>query len=265
MRREDFTTANREAWNEVAPIHAQHNHSRLLERFRTPSYSCLDQLETERLTALGLQGKAVAQLACNNGRELLSIKNLGAGRCVGFDISTAFIAQANDLARASTITCEFVCTDVYEIPQNYDRNFDLVYISIGVLNWMPDLDAFFAVSAHLLRAAGSIFIYDSHPLLDMLDEEDRELPVKLRDSYFDWGGEPDTLGLDYYGNTPYAARPHYAFHHTLSNILGGLIRNGLAIHAFDEYAHDISGGFPHLQGVEPKLPMSFMLIGQKQM
>jgi hypothetical protein len=87
-----YTAANRAAWDEVAPVHAQTQMEPLLASFRRPGYSVLDEIETGLLTGLGVETKAVAQLCCNNGRELISIKNMGAGRCVGFDIAGAFIA-----------------------------------------------------------------------------------------------------------------------------------------------------------------------------
>jgi predicted RNA methylase len=121
------------AWNQAAPLHEQQRFARLLEDFRRPGYSLLDHVETAILKEIGLEGKAVAHLSCNNGRELLSVKNLGAGRCVGFDISDAFVDQARRLAQAAGLACEFVATDVYEIPATYDRSFDLVYITIGAL------------------------------------------------------------------------------------------------------------------------------------
>ena len=65
----------------------------LREEFRRPGFSCLDAVAGERLQALGLAGKSVAQLCCNNGREILSIESLGADPCVGFDQSAAFLAQ----------------------------------------------------------------------------------------------------------------------------------------------------------------------------
>ncbi len=85
MDRKNITSANREAWEEAAPLHRAQNMERLISAFREPGYSCLDAVETARLRALGVAGKDVAQLCCNNGQELLSVKNLGAARCVGFE------------------------------------------------------------------------------------------------------------------------------------------------------------------------------------
>ncbi len=100
MNRKSFTDANREAWDQAAALHRSQNMESLLAGFRRPGHSCLDEIETERLQALGVAGKDVAQLCCNNGRELLSVKNMGAGRCVGFDAAKGFIEQARELAAA---------------------------------------------------------------------------------------------------------------------------------------------------------------------
>jgi hypothetical protein len=77
MDRNDYTAANRLAWNEAAPIHKKLKSDQLLESFRQPGYSCLDGIETAQFQEIGLAHKAVAQIGCNNGRELLSVKNMG--------------------------------------------------------------------------------------------------------------------------------------------------------------------------------------------
>ncbi len=58
----EVTTANLAAWEEAAPIHGRHNQTQLIEEFRTPGFSCLDQVETSRLEALGVAAKDVAQI-----------------------------------------------------------------------------------------------------------------------------------------------------------------------------------------------------------
>ncbi len=86
--RDDYTAANRAAWEASAPYHEEGaEFAGLLAGFAKPGFSCLDAVLTERLMALEVVGKDVAQICCNNGREILSVKNLAAGRCVGFDQS----------------------------------------------------------------------------------------------------------------------------------------------------------------------------------
>lgn len=158
MQDKDYVEANRQAWNEVAPIHAQHNMERLLANLRDPNVPGLDEVERAFFDGVDVQGKAVVQLCCNNGRELMSVKKLGAGRCVGVDNSERFIEQARQLAQASGLACEFVCANVLDLASDNDDAFDIVYITIGALTWIPDLEAFFGVVHRLLKPGGHLFI-----------------------------------------------------------------------------------------------------------
>jgi len=91
MAREDdlerFTDANRAAWNEVMPPHRRAAQRKWDAAFSQPGYVCLDPAEQALLKKVGTAGRSVAHLCCNNGIKLLSLKNMGAGRCVRFCIS----------------------------------------------------------------------------------------------------------------------------------------------------------------------------------
>jgi len=263
MKRDDYTAANREAWNEAAPIHARRTFDQLLADFRRPGHSCLEALETETLCKIGIAGKAVAQVCCNNGRELLSIKNLGAGRCVGFDISEDFIAQARRLAEAGGIEAEFLATDVYRIPARFDASFDLAIITIGVLGWMPDLAGFFAAVARLLKPGGLLFIHEQHPIMGMFEPGDPEPQPKLRHSYFKADPFRDETGLDYWGHETYKSKPTYWFQHKLSDIITACLGNGLALEAFTERDRDISGIFGNVTAQPILPPLSYSLVVRK--
>jgi ubiquinone/menaquinone biosynthesis C-methylase UbiE len=262
----DFTEANRAAWNETAPIHATQNLEDLLEHFRVPGYSCLHKpFEVERLQNLKLEGKAVVHLCCNNGRELISVKNLfNAGRCVGFDISDDFMEQARALNAAANQDVEFVRANVLEIPESFSAQFDLVYITIGALGWLPDLQVFLQTISRLLKTGGNVLIYEMHPILDMFDADDaKQNPLELRHSYFKTAPYVETGGLDYYGGTSYESKTMYWFHYKLSDLIGGLIRSGLQITAFDEFDFDISNTFAHFDALEIKPPMCYILEARK--
>ena len=261
MDDKEYIHANRAAWNQAAPIHGEHNFEKLLLDFQTPGFTCLDDIEIKILNEIGLSGKNVAQLCCNNGRELLSLKNMGASRCVGFDLADAFIEQANTLASSAGIDCEFVCTDVYEIAPSYDGCFDLVYISVGALGWMPDLNAFLAVVKRLLRPGGWLLIYEMHPMLDMF-EVGPEGTFPLQYSYFKNEPYAEEGGLDYYGNQAYAGSISYWFHHKISDIIQGCLNNGLRVTSFHEYDHDVSSVFKGLERQEVKPPLSYTLVAR---
>jgi ubiquinone/menaquinone biosynthesis C-methylase UbiE len=262
MRRDDYTEANRQAWNEAAPVHAEQKLEGLLQKFAQPGYSCLDPIETGILTRLGVTGKSVAQPCCNNSRELLSVKNMGAGRCVGFDISEAFIAQARRLAAAGGIDCTFVVADAYGIPDAYHGEFDLATVTIGTLGWMPEISGFFAAAARLLRPGGDLFVYEMHPLLDMFQPEDKN-PLALRHSYFRTEPFVDTDGVDYWSRKAYESKPLYWFHHKMSDVIGACLAAGCAVDSFTEYDHDISAVFRHLERETIRPPLCYALTAHR--
>lgn len=264
MQAKEYIEANRRAWNQVAPIHEAINQERLLQSFAEPGFSVLDEYELAKLRQIGVEGKAVTQIACNNGRELLSIKNMGAGRCVGFDLADEFIKQARRLNEAARQDCEFVATSVYDIDHQYDGAFDLVYITIGVLSWMPDIAAFFAVVARLLKPQGLVMIYEMHPFTTMLDAPDEtDEPLKIALSYFNLAATEDMTTLDYYQGTRYDSLPKYWFTHTLAALFTAMIENGIAIASFAEYPHDISNMFQPIEHYR-RVPLSYILLGKKQ-
>ncbi|WZX99966.1 class I SAM-dependent methyltransferase [Bacillus sp. FSL W7-1360] len=263
MKKKDYIQANRKSWNEVAAVHHEAK-KKIKEKFFVSGYACLDELVTRHLESVGLKGKRVAQLCCNDGLETLSIKNLGASSCVGFDISDHAIEQAKQLAADTGITCDFVQTDICEIPERYDHQFDLIYISSGSLIWFPDLQEFFQVVNRLLARNGKVLIYDIHPLLFMLDEKDRDNPLQLKYSYFIEEPRVYDDGLDYVSNTAYESAPHYVFDPTLSQVISAVIANKLQLEKFEEFPHDISALFPHLAEQPVNVPASYILIAEKQ-
>ncbi|MBT3557771.1 MAG: class I SAM-dependent methyltransferase [Rhodospirillales bacterium] len=257
------TSANREAWQEAAPIHAKHNQAELIKSYSQPGFTELDAVETERLKALGVAGKDVAQICCNNGRELLSVKNMGAARCVGFDGAQGFIDQGRELAAAGGLDVEFVCTDIYDIGDEYAARFDIVTITIGVLSWMPDLEAFFAVVAKLIRPGGALFIYEHHPMIFMIEPGKAGDPIVWELSYFDKEPYVETNGLDYYSGEEYEAKPATSFTQTMSEIIMAGVNNGLAVEHFEEYPHHISNTWYNVEAWELDLPMCFTLVFRK--
>lgn len=261
VTRDAATAANRAVWDASAKYHRDGAHwHALLDGFRRPDFSVLDAAERAVLDRVGIAGKAVAQLACNNGRELLSVRNLGAGRCVGFDQSREFLAQAAELAAAGNIEAEFVATDVYAIDPRYDGAFDLVLVTIGVLGWMPDLPAFFAVVARLLRPGGTLFVHEQHPIVELFDPHGPD-PFAPTLPYF---ADAPYVGQDpivYFGEQTQPAGPSYWYTHTLSAIFRACLGNGLQIRDFEEFPHNISAvDWDKYENHPAKLPLSYVLV-----
>lgn len=259
-----YTDANRRAWDQSAPVHrSRERFQELLEGFGRPGYSCLKRVEAERLHALGVQGKDVAQVGCNNGRELLSIKNLGAARCVGFDQSEGFIAQARELAAAGAIDCEFEATNAYEISHAFDGAFDLVVITIGVFGWMPDLSGFFDVLQRLLRPGGHLFVHEQHPITNMLEPGDTD-PFALVHSYFKSEPFAEEEVIVYENEGAGQGETHYWFVHTLGDLVTACLEHDLALIHFAESPENISSEeFEIYAGRDAQLPLSYTLTARR--
>lgn len=265
--RKQYTQANREAWNEVMPLHQKAAREKWDKAFLQPDYSCIDDTELHWLMQIGIQGKDIAHLCCNNGVELLSLKNLGAGKCVGFDISDEAILEASQRAALTSIECRFIRSDVYDISAEYDRQFDMIYISVGCFGWLPDLPLFFEIAARLLRDEGIVFIHEIHPFAELLpnDDIDQSDVLRIIEPYFKSEPYVDYGGMDYVGQSHYETqKPQYWFVHTVSDILMALIDNQISIQHFSEYNVDISASKKRIEQANAGVPLSFILVGKKQ-
>ena len=131
--RQEYTLANRLAWNEVAPRHTAHNNRELFARFSEPGYINLRGEVLAALKRVGVTGKDVIQLCCNNGSETLSLRNMGAARCVGVDAAEEFLSHGRQLIELAGAGDQvtLIHSDVYELPDELSGSFDLVLITIG--------------------------------------------------------------------------------------------------------------------------------------
>lgn len=176
---EHAVESNRRAWDASADSHLRGSGWQELSlAVQETGFSCLDETLAGVLRNLDLAGKAAVQVGCNNGREVLSLYAFGVARAVGIDQSAAFLAQARQLAERSPHQPRFVEANAYELPAELNGQFDLLLITIGVLNWMPDIARFFASVSGLLKPGGQLAIYETHPFLEMLEPES-EQPFEL--------------------------------------------------------------------------------------
>lgn len=232
-----YVEANEKAWDEVTPIHQSYRAGE--DDFFRKGGCTLDRYELENLP--DLTGKKVAHLCCNCGQDTLSLSNLGA-LCTGFDQSELVIKEAIKLSEDSGVKAEFVRSNVLEISEAYHNQYDLVYLSIGVLVWIPDIPLLMKNASNLLKKGGELFIYDQHPFEHLFDPEG-ENPLEAKFNYFET--EPNEYrGLDYLGGTEYKAKPNYQYMVRLGDILNGIANNGLRLTKVLEFNHSIEDSRP---------------------
>jgi SAM-dependent methyltransferase len=257
-----YRQANRAAWTEGASVHERQTFDGLKKSFAEPGFSCLDPIALEGLQRIGFQGQDVIQPCCNNGRDLISVKNLGAARCCGIDFSAPFIEQAREVAAIAGVDCSFSVGDILEIDPGELSGFDIVMITEGSIRWIPELAELFRVCRRLLGERGWLLITDLHPLLNVFGYQLGNSAVRPRHSYFDRGPFREETGLDYFSGKPYDAEVHFWFQHTLGEIVTTCIEAGFRIVELSEFERNLIHRLEALNREGATHPMSFRLLAQ---
>lgn len=257
-----FTQANKAAWNASAHLHGSGaDWEAKLRAAGRPNFNVLDDCLTTTLTGLGITGRSALQVGCNNARELLSLASLGAIPAVGIDQSEAFLAQASHLAHAAGLSPRLVEADVYDLPDDLGQH-DLVLITIGVLNWMPDLQRFFQVVRGLMRPGAFLVIYETHPMLEMFNPGSVN-PMLPKNSYFNKSPVRLEQAITYDGSDGGAGETGYWFVHTLGEIVTACVQSGLRLRRLEEHPHlNREVDFAVYENQPAQMPLCYTLVAE---
>ena len=235
----DWRETNRAWWDERAPHHVTSGFYDVAG-FRA-GRSDLREFEVEELGVVA--GKDLVHLQCHFGLDSMSWARLGA-HVTGLDFSQPAIDAANNLADELNLDARFVMSDVYDAPQALGRTFDIVYTGIGALCWLPDIPRWAGVVRDLLRPGGVLYIVETHPMSDVLGDED----LVARFPYFhteaiveDSPGSYATMD-----GPPYAQNSTQSWIHPLSRVIGSLIAAGFTIELFTEHPYTVFGRWPFM-------------------
>jgi ubiquinone/menaquinone biosynthesis C-methylase UbiE len=155
------------------------------------------------------------------------------------DFSPASIRLARELAADIGVTdARFLESNLYELPDRLDGEFDIVYTSRGVLGWLPDIRGWACVVARYVKPGGRFYISEAHPVAQVF-ENDGVAPGELRLQYPYWE-HAEPLVFDVQGS--YADRAadlgaqlqEHGWDHGLGEIVTALIDAGLRIERLEE-------------------------------
>lgn len=257
---QSLTSANKAIWDASAPLHGRGGGwDRLLAAARQPGFSVLDDHLTATLTDVGIEGRSAVQVGCNNARELISLAALGARPTLGIDQSSAFLEQGARLAEAAGVSVRLLEADVYDLPDDVGC-FDLVLITIGVLNWMPDLTRFFEVVRGLMNPQAVLVVYETHPVLEMFDPHGSD-PFTPVSSYFESSPMPVDDLITYDGSEHGSTQTGYWFVHTLGEIVTACVESGMRLERLEEHAHhNREVDYDLYEHRAAQMPLSYTLI-----
>jgi SAM-dependent methyltransferase len=182
-----------------------------------------------------VRGKSLLHLQCHFGMDTLRWVRRGA-IATGADFSAPAIEAARALSARMQLPATFVHSDLYALPERLSGAFDVVFTSHGVLGWLPDLDRWAQVIAHFLVPGGIFYIVEVHPFALMFDDARKTPGLAPLYPYFHG---PEPVRAEYRGS--YAAPEgqftsvEHAWLHRMSDVIGALLRAGLAIESFEEY------------------------------
>ena len=221
--------ANQANWNDRVAVHLGPNGYDVAGLSADPTrLSGTVKIDAPHLGPLS--GLRVAHLQCHIGTDTLSLTRLGA-TCVGLDFSHDAIVVARALAAETNAPMTFVESPVYDACEVMDQGqFDLVYTTCGVINWLPDIGRWASVVAALLKPGGRVYLRDTHPILYALDEDRLPGEVVLKYPYTE-RGRP--LAMDeessYAGEGTMANTRTYEWNHSVAEIIQAMIEAGLTI------------------------------------
>lgn len=202
-----------------------------------------------------LSGKTVLDLGCGYGWHCQYAAEHGAVRVVGIDRSEKMIRTAREKNAGDVISYQVCDLEEYEYP---DGAFDCV-VSNLVLHYVADLEAIYQKVFRTLKPDGVFLMNIEHPVFtagvgqDWMYGENGEIKCWPVDDYF-YPGERRTgfLGCEVIKQ-----------HHTLTQVLMGLVRAGFWLEAVEEAMPD-----PEMMGqpgmaAEMRRPMMLLVKARK--
>lgn len=230
---ENYFDTNKKNWNERVGIHKKSKFYDV-EGFLKGKNS----LKSLELGELGdVKGKKILHLQCHFGMDTLSLARMGA-EVTGADFSDKAIELAKELSSETGLNAKFVCSNVLELDEHLEGEYDIVYASYGVFCWIGDLNRWFQIASHFLKPGGELIIIDGHPFANMFEYSEEKKELEQDGPYFN--EKPHRYVEDYTytdGDEKMKNNVEYEWAHPLSEFIMSAVNNGLKIKTIKEYPY----------------------------
>lgn len=260
--------ANQRHWDECTPIHMRsrfYDVEGWLSEGRGPR-----RWEAEVLG--DVRGLDLVHLQCHFGLDTLAWARAGA-MVTGLDFSAPAVEAASDLAQRAGLAdrARFVCADVNDAAAVLGRTYDIVYVSLGALCWLPSVERWASQVAALLAPGGRLYLHEVHPLAWAMSDDDVVIEhtwFEERDPFVDDAGETYTDG-----GSGLVNRRTYEWNHGLGETVTALLNHGLVLVSLVEHDWTVWPRFPWLVPADEgrwrlpegraRFPLSFSLVARR--
>ena len=261
----NYIDINRHSWNNRTDGHMKSEFYDL-EGFINGRTS-LNDIE---LNLLGdLNGKSILHLQCHFGQDSISLSRLGA-KVTGVDLSDQAIDKAKQIARDLKTNTNFICCDIYDLPNHLDEQFDIIFTSYGVIGWLPDLNKWSKIISRFLKPNGQFVFVEFHPFVWMFDDNFK----KIKYNYFNSGAIIESEDGTYADKSADINQEYVMWNHSLSEVINNLIQNELEINSLDEFDYSPYDIFDNslkidenkyrIKHLENKIPMVYSIVATKK-
>jgi ubiquinone/menaquinone biosynthesis C-methylase UbiE len=261
----DYIKANKELWNKRTGFHVQSEFYNV-EAF-IKGESSLNAIELDLLG--NVKGKKILHLQCHFGQDSLSLARMGAS-VTGVDLSDKAIEKAKELSAQLDLDARFICSDLYELPNILDEQFDLVFTSYGTIGWLPYLDKWGAVVSRFLKDDGKFILVEFHPVVWMFDNDF----TKLEYSYFNKEAIIEMEQNTYADREAAINVESITWNHPISEVFAGLTHNALQVTSLREYDYSPYNCFRHTEKIGEKkfiikplgdkIPLVYSVVAEKK-
>jgi SAM-dependent methyltransferase len=124
---------------------------------------------------------------------------------------------------------------VYDAPEALNERFDIVYVNVGALCWLPEIRGWARTVADFLEPGGFLYLYEAHPVLLTLDDQRDDGLLAIEYAYFETDA-PQAFDDEYTytDGPPIQHQRTYQWGHGLGEIITAIIDAGLGL----EFVHE---------------------------
>lgn len=263
MSYNNFIETNKTSWNQRTQEHFDSDFYDVKSFLR--GKTSLNRIEINLLG--NITEKRILHLQCHFGMDSISLSRMGAS-VVGVDLSDEAIEKARYLAKETNTDTQFICCNIFDLPNHLSEEFDIIFMSYGVISWYPDLNKWGELISRYLKPNGKFVMVEFHPVLWMLDTQFKKIAYPYSRE------EPFVETSETYTDTSEKSRyQEVTWNHGLSKVFQGLLNNHLQITHFEEYDYspynlfsdmtEENGKF-RVAGMERLIPILFSIIANKE-